>query len=90
MIRTRCPRFRTSLGLAILVMALAGCSVWQRRAEFAPPGNRWPDTQPSPVAADVPPPPIDTVHCYRTLAIVDCFLTKQPERFSGYTGSYAE
>ena len=86
MMRIHC----TKLGLVILVAALAGCSVWQRRAEFAPPEDRWPDTQPSPVAADAPPPPIDAVNCYRTLAIVDCFLATQPERSSGYTGTYPD
>jgi hypothetical protein len=43
---------------AVLAAPLAGCNVWQDRAEFAPPQSRWPDTLPSPVAADAPPPPV--------------------------------
>jgi hypothetical protein len=86
MIRNCCAR----LGLAILVLTLAGCNVWQRSAEFAPPPDRLPGTQPWPVAANAPPPPIDTEYCYRTLAIVDCFPAKQPERYSGYTGAYPD
>jgi hypothetical protein len=95
----------TRLALLVLLLALAGCNTWQNRAEFAPPEDRWPGTQwpqailpdnlalgsqSSPVAADAPPPPIDAEHCYRTLAVVDCFLTKQPERSTGYTGSYPD
>jgi hypothetical protein len=91
--------------LACLALALAGCNVWQNRAEFAPPENRRPGTQwpqailpedlplgsqTSPVAADAPPPPINVVYCYRTLAIVDCFPTKQPERDTRYSGSYPD
>src|SRR6266702_7062615 len=99
MIRMRFAR----LGIACLTLALAGCNVWQNRAEFAPPedcrpGTQWPQailpddlplgSQTSPVAADAPAPPIYPVHCYRTLAIVDCFVITQPERYTGYTGSY--
>jgi hypothetical protein len=69
-------------------LLLAGCNVWQDRAEFAPPQSRWPDTQPSPVKADAMPPPIPVSHCYRTLAAVDCFATPQPNRASGYVGTY--
>lgn len=93
------------LPLVVLVLALAGCNTWHNRAEFAPPEDRWPGTQwpqavlpedlalgprSSPVPVDAPPPPIDVVHCYRTLAIVDCFLNRQPERYTGYTGSYPD
>ncbi|HEY0523973.1 MAG TPA: hypothetical protein VGD08_11315 [Stellaceae bacterium] len=77
--------------LAALLAAaplLAGCNVWQDRAEFAPPQSRWPNTQPSAVKADAMPPPIPISHCYRTLATVDCFATPQPDRASGYTGTY--
>ncbi len=88
-----------------LALALAGCNMWQNRAEFAPPENRRPGTQwpqailpkdlpfgsqTSPIAADAPAPPIDSIHCYRTLAVVDCFTTKQPERSTGYTGTYPD
>lgn len=87
------------------MLALAGCNVWQNRAEFAPPENRrpgtqWPQTflpdglalgsESSPVAAIAPPPPLDSVYCYRTLAIVDCFPTKLRERETGYTGTYPD
>ncbi len=75
--------------LAFLALSplLAGCNVWQQRAEFAPPESRWPANLPSPAAADAPPTPQRTVHCYRTLASVDCFPQKQPGR-TGYTGAY--
>jgi hypothetical protein len=94
-----------SLVLAGLVIALAGCNMWQNRAEFAPPSDRWPGTQwpqavlpadlplsqhSSPIAATAPPPPIEIVHCYRTLAIIDCFAQWQPQRYYGYTGSYPD
>ena len=49
---------------------------------------RWPETLPSPVAKDAPPPAVATVHCYRTLGAVDCFTSQQPQRDSGYTGVY--
>jgi hypothetical protein len=84
MIRNNAAR----LGLAILVLALAGCNVWQRSAEFAPPVDRMPGSQPFPVEANAPPPPIEQEYCYTTLAIVDCYPTKQPERYRGYTGQY--
>lgn len=71
-----------------LSCALVGCNVWQDRAEFAPPQSRWPDTLPSPVAAEAPPPPTRARYCYRTLAVVDCFTTPQPERATGFTGRY--
>jgi hypothetical protein len=74
--------------LIICAPLLAGCNVWQTRAEFAPPEYRWTSDQTSPVAADAPPPAIRTVHCYRTLANVDCFTAKQDDRYSGYTGTY--
>jgi hypothetical protein len=98
-------RCAARLVLLALVITLAGCNVWQNRAEFAAPperqpGTQWPQAvlpadlplgqQTSPVAATAPPPPIDGVHCYRTLAVIDCFLQRQPERSSGYTGSYPE
>jgi len=73
---------------AALVAPLAGCNVWQDRAEFAPPQSRWPDTQPSPAAADDPPPPVQVRYCYRSLATVDCFAEKQPGRAAQYTGRY--
>jgi hypothetical protein len=79
--------FRAIAGL-LLLAGLGGCNVWQDRAEFAPPQSRWPDTLPSPVAADAPPPPRLVTHCYRTLASVDCYTQPQPERASGYTGTY--
>lgn len=80
-------RFSTLAPLA-LAAALSGCNVWQTRAEFAPPQSRWPDTLPSQVAANAPPPPVQVVHCYRTLAAVECFAEPRPERVTGYTGSY--
>jgi hypothetical protein len=98
-------RCAARLALVALVVALAGCNAWQNRAEFAPPperlpGTQWPQTvlpadlplghQTSPVAATAPPPPIEVQYCYHTLAVVDCFLQRQPERYFGYTGSYPE
>jgi hypothetical protein len=81
--------FRTvSLLLIVCAPLLAGCNVWQTRAEFAAPENRWTSDHASPVAVDAPPPAIRTVHCYRTLAVVDCFAAKQDDRYSGYTGAY--
>jgi hypothetical protein len=73
---------------AALAAPLAGCNVWQDRAEFAPPQSRWPDTLPSPVAANAPPPPVRAQYCYRTLGTVDCFAQPQPDRESGFTGRY--
>jgi hypothetical protein len=73
-------------GLA-LAASLAGCNVWQDKAEFAAPQSRWPETLPGAVAADAPPPPRLVVHCYRTLAIADCYTAPHPERAGTYTGS---
>ncbi|HEX3499321.1 MAG TPA: hypothetical protein VHT04_08340 [Stellaceae bacterium] len=99
------PRSTARLAVLALIVALAGCNTWQNRAEFAPPPDRGPGTQwpqdvlaadlplgqqTSPIAATAPPPPIEVVHCYRTLAIVDCFTKVQPERYYGYTGSYPD
>jgi hypothetical protein len=74
-------------GILALSAVLTGCNVWQHNAEFAPPQSRWPSGEPSAAAADAPPPAVRTVHCYRTLARVDCFPEKQVGR-SGYTGAY--
>ena len=76
--------------LSILVLAglLAGCNAWQNRAEFAAPQSRWPSNQPSTVAANAPPPPIQAQYCYRTLAEVDCYTEARPDRITGYTGVY--
>lgn len=81
--------------LLLAFAVLPGCEllsyqVWpyQRRAEFAPPQSRWPDTLPSPVAKDAPPPAVATVHCYRTLAAVDCYSAPQPESGNRYSGTY--
>jgi hypothetical protein len=73
---------------AALVAALAGCNLWQDRAEVAAPQSRWPGTLPSPVAAGAPPPPSHARYCYRTLGVVDCFAAPQPDRASGFTGRY--
>jgi hypothetical protein len=72
----------------VLALPLAACNVWQRQAEFAPPQSRWPSTLPGAVAANAPPPPVQPVYCYRSLAQVDCFATPQPERASSLTGIY--
>jgi hypothetical protein len=84
---------RPSLLLALA--ALSGCEalsyqVWpyQQRAEFAPPQSRWPDTLPSPQDKSAPPPAVRNVHCYRTLAAVDCYTSEQPERSNQYQGAY--
>ena len=74
----------------LAVLALAGCNAWQDRAEFAAPQHRWNASQPSPVAADAPPPPIAEQYCYRTLAQVDCYSQAMPERITGYTGLYPD
>ena len=96
------PRWTVLIALGV---AVAGCNMWQNRAEFAPPPDRWPGTQwpqavlppdfplgqfTSPIAATAPPPPIEVVFCYRTLAIVDCYPHLQPERYYGYTGTYPD
>jgi hypothetical protein len=83
----RSVRAALLLPALVLPIFLAGCNVWQDRAEFAPPQSRWPKNTPSPVAADATPPAIRTVHCYRTLAVVDCFPEKQVDR-TGYMGAY--
>lgn len=72
------------------LLALGGCNAWQDRAEFAAPQSRWPANEPSPVAADAPPPPIPVQYCYRTLADVDCFTEARPNRIGGYTGVYPD
>lgn len=74
--------------LALSAPLLAGCNTWQDRAEFAPPESRWRSTEPSPVPANAPPPPIAQQFCYRTLAAVDCYYEAKPERITGYTGTY--
>jgi hypothetical protein len=80
----RAPTF----GLFALALLLTGCNAWQNRAEFAPPESRWPQNGPSAVEFIAPPPAIRSVHCYRTLATVDCYAEKQPDRYSGFTGTY--
>jgi hypothetical protein len=81
--------FRTaSVVLILCIPLLAGCNVWQTRAEFAAPESRWTADHASTVAADAPPPAIRRVHCYRTLGVVDCFTAKQDDRYTGYTGDY--
>ncbi|HUK57705.1 MAG TPA: hypothetical protein VLV50_00635 [Stellaceae bacterium] len=75
---------------ALLLLALSACNAFQDRAEFAAPQSRWKLTEPSPVMADAPPPPIPEQYCYRTLAKVDCFTHAQPERITGYTGLYPD
>jgi hypothetical protein len=82
------PSRATSLALILCMPLLAGCNLWQTRAEFAAPEYRWTADHASPVSADTPPPPIRAVHCYRTLATVDCFTAKQDDRYTGYTGTY--
>jgi hypothetical protein len=86
------PTRRVALAvlLSLLALDLCGCNAWQHRAEFAAPESRWGATQPSPVAADAPPPAVREQYCYRTLATVDCFTAKQADRYSGYTGTYPE
>ena len=79
---------RRALIAFALVGSLAGCNVWQDRAEFAPPQSRWPDTLPSPVGAAAPPPPRVVTYCYSTLATVDCYTDPQPQRVRGHVGIY--
>jgi len=74
--------------LGLFAIGLGACNAWQDRAEFAPPQSRWRSTEPSPVFADAPPPPIPVQYCYRTLASVDCYTEAQPSRVTGYTGKY--
>jgi hypothetical protein len=69
-------------------LLLGACDAWQDRAEFAAPQSRWKSTEPSPVAANAPPPPVAVQYCYRTLATVDCFTQAHPDRLTGYTGQY--
>jgi len=92
---------RLLLAVAPLLAPLGGCGyfseelrqarqlVWgDQPAEFAPPQSRWPDTLPAAVSAEAPPPDRTPRYCYRTLAQVDCFEAPNPERRTGYTGSY--
>jgi hypothetical protein len=76
--------------LLVALALLAGCEVWpyQKRAEFAPPQSRWPETLPSPTDKHAPPPPVARVHCYRTLAAVDCYEQPRPDRHNQYSGPY--
>jgi hypothetical protein len=84
------------LAAVLALAALTSCTAvksaadwWRGPAEFAPPQSRWPVGQPSAAGAEAPPPAIRTAYCYRTLADVECFATRQPGR-TGYTGSYPE
>jgi hypothetical protein len=77
-------------GLVVLAIGLSGCNAWQDRAEFAAPESRGTTTMTSPVDKEGPPPAIRAVHCYRTLATVDCYPEKQPDRYTGYTGTYPD
>ncbi|HTZ77941.1 MAG TPA: hypothetical protein VMC10_08535 [Stellaceae bacterium] len=81
-------RLLTVTSAMLLLISLAACNAWQDRAEFAAPQSRWKSTEPSPVEADAPPPPIPVQYCYRTLATVDCYTEAQPSRATGYTGKY--
>jgi hypothetical protein len=72
----------------LALLALGACNVWQWQPEFAAPQSRWPWTLPYPAPANAPPPPVQTVHCYRTLAQVECFREPQPDRVTSYTGTY--
>lgn len=83
MIRITCVAAVLSLGVL-----LAGCAVWENRAEYAAPENRWPANGTSPVAKNAAPPPLQAVYCYRTLAAVDCYSEAKPERITGYNGAY--
>lgn len=71
-----------------LLLLLGACNAWQDRAEFAAPQSRWKSTEPSPAAANAPPPVVPEQYCYRTLATVDCFTEPHPDRITGYTGRY--
>jgi hypothetical protein len=73
-----------------LGVVLGGCNTWQTRAEFAPPQSRWNASQTSPAGANDPPPPIPAQYCYRTLADVDCYTEAEPQRITGYTGTYPD
>jgi len=78
-----------SASLALLLL-LGACNAWQNRAEFAAPQSRWKSTEPSPAAANAPPPAVLEQYCYRTLATVDCFTEPHPDRITGYTGEYPQ
>jgi hypothetical protein len=79
-------KFACRVALVASGLALAGCNVWQDKAEFAAPQSRWPETLPGAIAADAPAPPRLVVYCYRTLAIPDCYTAPQPERANMFTG----
>jgi len=83
----RLPGLAAVLSLGVL---LSGCALWEDRAEFAAPENRWPANLPSAVAKNAPPPPLQVLYCYRTLAAVDCYTEAKPERISGYSGVYPD
>jgi hypothetical protein len=70
-------------------LILAACDPSFHRAEFAPPQDRWPASQPSTVWRDTPAPPVLQQYCYRSLAATDCYLEPQPHR-PGFTGTYPE
>ena len=84
--------FRLSARFVAIVGAafLSACNAWQNRAEFAAPQERWNESEPSPVRVDGKPPAIPEQYCYRTLALVDCFASAQPDRITGYTGLYPD
>ena len=71
----------------LAALVLAGCDPTGGRAEFAPPEDRWPSTEPSTAMRETPPPPVPLRYCYRSLATTECFLTPQPAR-PGFTGVY--
>jgi hypothetical protein len=84
------------LALTPLLAALAGCGYlrdarqlgFDERSEFAAPQSRWPETLPSPVGANDAAPARPARYCYRTLAQADCYEAPNPERRTGYTGTY--
>jgi hypothetical protein len=75
------------IAFAFAALALAGCDPTSGRAEFAPPEDRWPSSEPSAAMRETPAPPVPVRYCYRSLAAAECFLTPQKDR-PGFTGIY--
>jgi hypothetical protein len=80
-------RLSPIIALALAALTLAACDPTLGRAEFAPPEDRWPSSEPSTALRETPAPAVPIHYCYRSLAATDCFLSPQKDR-PGFTGVY--